>query len=438
MEHHAQSVDDALIGGLSYKLKAGASYVTNRRSVSFFASGGNQYSPSGVKVCRFNITSDHWMDPSTFRVMFQLNNKDYTSDGVTWVEPLSWNPAVFFRRARIIAGGQVIEDIDDFNRLSMMLTALKSEEEKLMISSEGFGQFDDKYPTESDDTRKTYRVEDCDKSGAVWQSRRVVFKPMFGLLNQEKLIPLRFCPLQIELELVTNGADAVYVNMEGVDAKYTSNWDVSDIQCKLDLLELDSALSNEYTSHLLSGKSLPINFSTWNHTNQSTGGDNNFSAHINRALTRLKPVFITLHGVDGGRYKQASQFYHPVDLKPNDAFQIDDEHQYWIQIGSKIVPEYPVKSLAESLSQLRKTVGGSFQMYGRWYRTSKYIIGLDLEKVSGAGFTGMSTKAGDLLTLNFRDCEVPGLAGSVPSRVFCALNYDCVLNIKDSGVEIMD
>ena len=29
MEHHAQSVGDALIGGLSYKLKPGASYVTN-------------------------------------------------------------------------------------------------------------------------------------------------------------------------------------------------------------------------------------------------------------------------------------------------------------------------------------------------------------------------------------------------------------------------
>ena len=122
LEHHAQSVDDALIGGLSYKLKAGASYVTNRRSVSCSASGGNQYSPSGVKVCRFNITSDHWMDPSIFRVMFQLNNKGHTgAENVTWVEPLSWNPAVFFRRARIIAGGQVIEDIDDFNRLSLML-----------------------------------------------------------------------------------------------------------------------------------------------------------------------------------------------------------------------------------------------------------------------------------------------------------------------------
>ena len=54
MGHHAQSVDDALIGGLSYKLKPGASYVTNRRSISYFASGGNQYSPNGVKVMKFN------------------------------------------------------------------------------------------------------------------------------------------------------------------------------------------------------------------------------------------------------------------------------------------------------------------------------------------------------------------------------------------------
>ena len=68
MEHHAQRVDDALIGVLSYKLKPGAPYVTNRRSVSYFAAGGNTYSPNGVKVIRFNIAGDQWLDPSTFRV----------------------------------------------------------------------------------------------------------------------------------------------------------------------------------------------------------------------------------------------------------------------------------------------------------------------------------------------------------------------------------
>ena len=66
-------------------------------------------------------------------------------------------------------------------------------------------------------------------------------------------------------------------------------------------------------------------------------------------------------------------------------------------------------------------------MFGRWYRTSKNIIGFDLERVSGAGFTGTSAKAGDLMTLNFRDCDVDGLGGSIPQRAFCALNYDCVL-----------
>ena len=124
MEHHAQSIDDALIGGLNYKLKPGASYVTNRRNVSYFVSGGNQYSPSGVRVIIFNVTGEQWLDPSTCRIRFQLNDLNYDSRG-TYIKPLSWNPAMFFRRVRIVAGGQVIEDIDAFNRLSLMLTSIK-------------------------------------------------------------------------------------------------------------------------------------------------------------------------------------------------------------------------------------------------------------------------------------------------------------------------
>ena len=110
MGHHAQSIGDALIGNLNYKLKAGASYITNRRSVSYFASGGNTYSPNGIKVMKFNIAGGQWFDLSTFRVAFQLNNHNGNNgDGFQiMVQPLSWNPAVFFRRARLICGGQVV------------------------------------------------------------------------------------------------------------------------------------------------------------------------------------------------------------------------------------------------------------------------------------------------------------------------------------------
>ena len=130
---------------------------------------------------------------------------------------------------------------------------------------------------------------------------------MLGLFNQEKLIPLRYCPIQIELELVNQQSDAVTTEpVEGFQNGV--NWDISDIQCKCDLLELDSSLSSEYASHLLSGKSLPINFNTWNHTNQSTGLDKNISAHITRAVIRLKSIFITPHKPDGVAYKQANGF----------------------------------------------------------------------------------------------------------------------------------
>ena len=92
---------------------------------------------------------------------------------------------------------------------------------------------------------------------------------MFGLFNQAKLLPLRYCPIQIELELVSKFMDAIVKR----DDNKSDLWNTSDIQAKCDLLTLGNSLDNEYASHLLSGKSLPINFATWGHTNQSTGND---------------------------------------------------------------------------------------------------------------------------------------------------------------------
>ena len=125
MEHHAQSVDDALIGGLSYKLKPGANYVTDRQNCSFSASGGNQYSSIVVKICKFNTGSDQWLDPGSFRVMFTLSHLNPASP-IYKSKPVQWNPAVMFRRCRVSCGVAGIEDIDGFNRLGLMLTALKT------------------------------------------------------------------------------------------------------------------------------------------------------------------------------------------------------------------------------------------------------------------------------------------------------------------------
>ena len=466
MEHHVQSVDDQLIGNLSYKLKPGASYVTERRKCTFYASGGNQYSSTGVKVCKFNIVSDQWLDPSTFRVMFTINNLNPPTP-TSVIKPLHWNPAVLFKRCRVTCGGTVIEDIDDFNRLSLMITALKPVDEQKDIAMQGFGLFDRvndaaelsatnwaQGPAEDSDERKAYRVSDWDEAGEIKRQRTVLFKPMLGIIDQDKLIPLRYAPLQFEFELVSSSGDSVFIGPSRENT-CSANWGISDIQCKMDLLTLDSSLQNEYASHLLSGKSLPINFSSYNHSSQSTNGDKDFSAHIHRALTRLKSVYITLFnnwagtGVGPAEVKRpanrkvCNDFYHPASINAMEDLE-QAQHSVWLQVGSKLYPEYPIRDSTEAYYQLSQTVKTPMHIYSRWYHTCKYIVGMDMEKIRLAGFTGLNTKAGDMLTVNFRGCYAYAPDGttmntfSIPTRVFCALHYDAVLTIRDSGAELLD
>ena len=110
MEAISNSIEDKLINSLQFKLKEGASYINDRRSVTFHAAGSNIYSPkSGQKIIKIQLTGDNWLDPSTVRVMFDLVNKDKTTDGHKQLRPLGPCHA-FFRRCRLLCGGQVVED----------------------------------------------------------------------------------------------------------------------------------------------------------------------------------------------------------------------------------------------------------------------------------------------------------------------------------------
>ena len=139
--------------------------------------------------------------------MFTLNNLAPESL-ITKNKPVHWNPAVMFRRCRVSCGGVVIEDIDDFNRFSLMLTALKPVDDQKDIAMQGFGLFGrvndsadvvaidwnvGQNAAEDADERKAYRVSDWDEAGSIRKQRTALFKPVLGILDQDKLIPLRYC-----------------------------------------------------------------------------------------------------------------------------------------------------------------------------------------------------------------------------------------------------
>ena len=88
--------------------------------------------------------------------------------------------------------------------------------------------------------------------------------------------------------------------------------------------------------YYVSGKSLPINFATWSHTNQSTGNDKNFtSVPTSIAHYRLKYIFVFLTTAESVacKEKEANNLFHPIAVKLNDGYDVEDEHSFPIQMG---------------------------------------------------------------------------------------------------------
>ena len=350
--------------------------------------------------------------------MFTINNS--TASEMTFLSGVH----SFFRRMRVVCNGQIVEDIDDYNRVCEMFNLLQSSSVRANDEIEGVSRWDGGMPVET---------------LVAGKSRKVGMKLCSGLLNQTKMLPIRYCPLEIELELVNAVGDAQHGS---------TAWTISDVQLKADLCTLDNALENSYAKHLFEGKALPINYSTYISQSQASV-DFNFNVNVARAVTRLKSIFLSMDGapntVSANSLKEFNNFWHPMSsASASGTYDMGKEVELHVQIGSKLYPEYPIRSASESFSQLRKTMGihqspfHSLDVTGLQYRSHKFIASIDTEKVLEAGFTGLNTRAGDLLTIKVKALDPAGMGATVPTKFFTVLHSDNILEIKESGVTVFD
>ena len=167
--------NDELISSLSYKNPTSASYIISRNSCTFHCVGGNIYTAtSGAKLIKFYLTSEDFLDPHSLRVQFDLVNME--TSGSKHLMPIG-GPHGFFTRCRLLARGEVLDDISDFNRVSEMFTFLKSYGSVQNEMMESFGY-------------ETHRgaPDAAELFGIPAQTRQtVLFKPLLGLLNQPNI-----------------------------------------------------------------------------------------------------------------------------------------------------------------------------------------------------------------------------------------------------------
>ena len=118
-----------------------------------------------------------------------------------------------------------------------------------------------------------------------------------------------------------------------------------------------------------------------------------------------------------------------------------------MQVGSKLFPEYPIRSHAEAYYQLKTCLGvqasalHNFDINGCEYRDNKFILGFDCEKVLEAGWTGLNTRAGDLLVLKLsylKNLNAQGIIDRGANRMHIVLHSDQLLEIRDIGCTVFD
>ena len=188
-------------------------------------------------------------------------------------------------------------------------------------------------------------------------------------------------------------------------------WKLESCEVKCDVCTLDNALDNNYVAHLLSGKSLQMVYNTFI-SNIQTVLSQDTQINVSRSLTKLRSVFLSLErdfvvnsvATDRARWykKDWNNFYSPmaVDTTTNITRHIQDNeiNSLQLQVGSFLIPQYPIRSHAECFYSLRKSLGiqsnglANIDIDGNEYRNNKFIVGLDCEKLLGLAFTGTNTK----------------------------------------------
>ena len=205
--------------------------------------------------------------------------------------------------------------------------------------------------------------------------------------------------------------------------------------------------------------SLPIKYKTYYTNNQSIiGAGNNVSVNVARSATRLGRVFASFYNNTSPTFwlKQFNSFLHLMINTPladgsgiSPAYDNNYELEWQISIGGKCFPSYPVRSLAEALSQYLKALNypdkyqHSTVMDNVSWRCTKFFITYDFEKLRDASFTGIDTSSGDLMIIR---CRASPLATTPPSgdaakswigdNMFVVLEADNILNIAQTGATV--
>ena len=271
--------------------------------------------------------------------------------------------------------------------------------------------------------------------------------PLFGLCNAGKYLPLRLSG-RFSIELTLCDPEAAVV------AGSSTSYELQEMSIRCAVVKLDSALESSYASMLLNNRALTLRCVT--HSCQQMilpANSTEMSISLVRAYSRLNGLFITFQGGSDASTPAANKHQCTSFLCPS-AFSVggvvggvvthDESLLSWdVQIGSMKWPESPATSIPETFSLLRQATAiydqslQTLNITPQEFANMKYIIGVGLQTTPSAAFSGLNTRAGDLMTIRAKILAVDASVNA-PGRCYVTLLHETICEIREGSVSVLD
>ena len=249
-------------------------------------------------------------------------------------------------------------------------------------------------------------------------------------------------PITVELELAA--AEDDFLGGTG----QSTTWKISNPVILGDVVDLSPDLTNSYVKHLEEGKSLPYSFGSFAAIEHAIPPSSlaNFSINQSRSFSRLNTLFVVFNKPQTNTEREVNTFVGKTNDTTITAGQ--DNLNFYFSLGGTRYPTYPSEKLATHrycyLDALGKSVSDAHTPGNdlKVYRKNKLILGHNLEKAhpgSGAEYSGISTRNGDLLTLFFKNIGIAGATtGTQVNKCLVVNHFFQVMRVSAQGCDVLD
>ena len=178
--HWTGASSDKLLDGLKFTPPSSTNnYVLENRPVNYFPESGNTFDALSSKVIRFRLADQGFLESSSLRLRFTIINQNAAN-----LTPIA-TPLSMFRRARLFASGQLVEDITELANQATL-------RDRLLPMSRRVNNSIEARPTTTDETFSAIPQH---------AKRRVICNIPFGVLNQPSWLPSHLISGGLVIEL---------------------------------------------------------------------------------------------------------------------------------------------------------------------------------------------------------------------------------------------